>query len=247
MVKNDALFSYVAPGNIFAWMLMPLRYCIPLPQFVAVNRFVIKMTHFPLLFCIYFYERFLLAPGMYEPTDLVENPGRSRHRALSLDPNTRTALFSPNIRVREESVLGYQKDHALDEVFRRAPDMTTLRTQRRHERRKTQNAIRNWMNQNEGLAGTPQNYSTINSRPAQDWQRRFSMNRDRGSRRMRQLSEVRSAASDPADLLSNAAFPLAPAFFGPKPEPRERPEAKDLTDADGDDELVTNDEEEEDK
>ncbi|KAH8755910.1 hypothetical protein BGZ57DRAFT_772590 [Hyaloscypha finlandica] len=29
MVKNDALFSYVAPSNIFAWVLTPLRFLIP--------------------------------------------------------------------------------------------------------------------------------------------------------------------------------------------------------------------------
>ncbi len=70
MVKNDALFSYIAPGNIFAWAFMPLRYCMPMKQFVWLNRFVIKITHFPLLFCIYLYERFILAPSIYEPTDL---------------------------------------------------------------------------------------------------------------------------------------------------------------------------------
>ncbi|KAH6663014.1 hypothetical protein B0J14DRAFT_495308 [Halenospora varia] len=29
MVKNDALFSYVAPSNIFAWLLTPLRFFLP--------------------------------------------------------------------------------------------------------------------------------------------------------------------------------------------------------------------------
>src|SRR5688572_25376434 len=133
MAKNDALFSYVAPGNIFAWALMPLRYCMSLRQYVSLNRALIKITHFPLLFCIYFYEKCFLAPDMYEATDLVDKPRRGRHHAFS-DPASRSAFFSPSIRIREESVVGYQRDRALEEVFRRAPE---IRTQRRVERRKT--------------------------------------------------------------------------------------------------------------
>ncbi len=243
MVKNDALFSYVAPSNIFAWVLMPLRYCMPLRQFVALNRLVIKITHMPLLFSIYVYERLFLAPYMYEPTDLVENPGRSRQRAISIDPSTRSALFSPNIRVREESVAGFQKDQALEEVFQRTPDITTLRTQRRNERRKTQTAIRHWMDQNDGFADSPQHYSTIDSRAGNEWHRRLSVTRGRDGRRRRQMSEVRSTASDPADMLSNSAYTAAQRFYTDTSPPRPN-EVKDNTDADGDDEFVTNDEEE---
>ncbi|KAK0641606.1 hypothetical protein B0T16DRAFT_449019 [Cercophora newfieldiana] len=247
MVKNDALFSYIAPGNIFAWALMPLRYCMPLKQFVLLNRSVIKATHFPLLFCIYVYEKYYLAPSMYEPTDLVENPGRGRHRSFSFsDPTNRVALFSPSIRVREESVAGYQKDRALEEVFRRVPDIATLRTQRRNERRKTQNAIRSWMDQHDGGPHSPQNYSTIDSRMENEWQRRFSMSRDRPRRFPRQFSDVRSTASDPADFISDAPYPVGPELYRRDGISRRDygREVKDNTDGggDGDDELVTNDE-----
>jgi len=250
MVKNDALFSYIAPGNIFAWVLMPLRYCMPLKQFVLLNRSVIKATHFPLLFCIYVYEKYYLAPSMYEPTDLVENPGRGRHRSFSFsDPTNRAALFSPSIRVREESIAGYQKDRALEEVFRRVPDMATLRTQRRNERRKTQNAIRSWMDQHDGGFNSPQNYSTIDNRIENDWQRRFSMSRDRPRRFPRQFSDIRSAASDPADFISDAPYAIGPEFYRDGIARRDYArDVKDNTDGDGDgdDELVTNDEDEED-
>ena len=251
MVKNDALFSYVAPGNIFAWALMPLRYCMPLKTFVWLNRTVIKITHFPLLFGIYVYERYILAPSMYEPTDLVENPGRGRQRAISsIDPANRAALFSPSIRVREESEVGYQKDRALEEVFLRAPDIATLRTQRRNERRKTQNAIRTWMDQHDGGYASPQNYSTIDSRATgNDWHRRLSMSREqRMSRKFpRQYSDMRSAASDPAEFFSDAAYPIPPGFYNDGVARRDyATEMKENTDADGDDELVTNDEDEED-
>ena len=246
MVKNDALFSYVAPGNIFAWLLMPLRYFMPLHHFVWLNRLVIKATHFPLLFCIFFYERYWLASVMFEPTDLVENPGRDRPRTISFaDPASRTAVFSPNVRVREESVTGFQKDHALEEVFRRVPDITTLRTQRRTERRKTQNAIRNWMDQHEEV-GSPGNWASADGRSGgPDWSRRFSFNPDR-PHRLRQVSDVRSAASDPADLLSNSGLVPFPRMDSRRHRHHVMPELRDQTDADGDDELVTNDEEEED-
>ncbi|KAK3943845.1 hypothetical protein QBC46DRAFT_253252 [Diplogelasinospora grovesii] len=250
MVKNDSLFSYVAPGNIFAWALLPLRYFMPMKQYVWLNRSVIKATHFPLLFCIYVYERFLLAPSIYEPTDLVENPGRGRIRTISFaDPASRTAFFSPNIRVREESLVGYQKDRALEEVFRRTPDMAALRTQRRNERRKTQNAIRSWMDQNDGGFHSPQNYSTIDTRLADEWQRRLSISREPQRRFPRHVSDVRSTASDPADLISNAAHPLGFNFHNDGISRRDYAvEVKNNTDndADGDDELVTNDEDEED-
>lgn len=246
MVKNDALFSYIAPSNIFAWLLMPLRYCMTLKQFVWLNRTIIKITHFPVLFFIYLYERLWLAPSIFEPTDLIEHPNRGRERSFSLlDPTHRSHLFSPNLRVREESVAGFHKDRALEEVFRRGPGSASLRTQLRNERRKTQNAIRNWMDQHEDDAGSATNWPTLESRAVPVWQRRLSMGWDRPSN-LRNVSEVRSVASDPAELISN---------YGSRPVPRDtlknkfRPpvaDYKDQTDADGDDELVTNDEDEED-
>lgn len=236
MVKNDSLFSYIAPGNILAWMLMPLRYVMPLREFVGLNRLVIKLTHFPLLFCIFVYEKYILASNLYEPTDLVEHPGRTRTRAISFaDPASRTALFSPNVRAREESGVGLQKDRALDEVFRRAPD--TLRQQRNHERRKSQTAIRNWMDQND--------HDEEDGEPLTHWPT-VDSHLSAGSRlgrRLRQISDVRSAASDPADLMSNNGFQN-----GGYGSMRQQQEYKDHTDADadGDDELITNDDEDDD-
>jgi hypothetical protein len=209
-------------------------------QYVSLNRALIKITHSPLLFCIYFYEKCFLAPDMYEATDLVDNPRRGRHHAFS-DPASRSAFFSPSIRIREESVVGYQRDRALEEVFRRVPEM---RTQRRVERRKTQTEIRSWMEQHEP---SPQNYSTIDSRMGSDWQRRLSMNRDRPSRFPRHYSDIRSTASDPADFISDIPYSMAAAMFHDGIARRDYAvEAKDHTDADadGDDELVTNDEDE---
>ncbi|KAI1877040.1 uncharacterized protein JN550_001112 [Neoarthrinium moseri] len=235
MVKNDALFSYVAPGNIIAWMLTPLRYVMPMREFVRLNRTVIKLTHWPLLFCIYFYEKYFLASSIYEPTDLVENHGRSRGRLISFaDPASRTALYSPNIRMHEGSVVGQQKDQALAEVFLRAPDASTLRQQRRQERRKSQTAIRNWMDQSDQAGEPLSHWPTMDSRRSGN---------SRFTRRFRTISDVRSAASDPADLISNSGHPLANFRFDATPQDQHT-EDKDQTDADGDDELVTNDEDE---
>lgn len=249
MVKNDALFSYIAPSNIFAWLLMPLRYCMPLKQFVWLNRTVIKVTHFPVLFCIYLYERLWLAPTMFEPTDLIENPTRGRERNMSFaDPSNRTVIFSPNVRAREESVAGFHKDRALEEVFRRMPEASTLRTQRRNERHKAQTAIRNWMDQHveEGDGGSAANWPTMNSHTAREWQRRLSVGWDRPSN-LRQAAEVRSVASDPADLLSNVGgLPSITKRPFRSPAIPMAPDYKEHTDADGDDELVTNDEDEDD-
>ncbi|KAK1465408.1 integral membrane channel protein [Colletotrichum cuscutae] len=252
MVKNDALFSYVAPGNIFAWLLMPLRYCMPLKHFVKLNRTIIKVTHFPLLFFIFLYEKYWLAPSMYEPTDLVENHHHhGRDRTISFaDPASRSALFSPNVRVREESITGYQKDHALEEVFRRGPGLATLRNQRRNERKKTQHAVRNWMDRNDEEEPSPhlqlsqwptlENGST-SARP--DWHRRLSLSRELRTQRSRQISDVRSAASDPAEFVSQPA--IGSFFRNVVAAAKAKEEENQQTDADGDDELVTNDEEEE--
>lgn len=244
MVKNDSLFSYIAPANILAWVLTPLRYVMPIRQFVLLNRTVIKLTHWPILFLIFVYEKYFLASSIYEPTDLVEAAGRRKNRVFStVDPSGRgVSLFSPNIRTREESIAGFQKDKALDEVFRRQPDVNTIRTQRRQERRKTQTAIRNWMDQSDDIGEPLSHWPTIDSRQSHS-QRRMSMSRDL-PRRFRILSDVRSAASDPADLISNSGYPLARS--GRLDAQTRDHQSKDMTDADGDDELVTNDEDEDD-
>lgn len=223
---------------------MPLRYFMPLRHFVWLNRMVIKVTHCPILFCIFLYERLWLAPSMYEPTDLVEHSGHGNGRSISFaNPSSRTAMFSPSMRVREESVAGFQKDRALEEVFRRVPDNFTLKSQRRNERRKNQTAIRNWMEQHDERGAPPANWPTVDRRAVPGWQRRLSVGWDRPST-LRQVSDVRSVASDPADLISNSGAPFrAPRFSRSNTLP-EMPEYKDQTDADGDDELVTNDEDE---
>ena len=243
MVKNDALFSYVAPTNIFAWILTPLRFCLPFRVFIKTNRTVIKVTHFPLLFGIYAYERIFLARSVFEPTDLVENAGRDRRRVISFK-DVRPSLFSPNIRMRQESVAGFQKDKALDEVFRLAPKNDTLRNSRRSvERRQTHTVVRNWMDHQSGIASPPQEQDrAVVDRLEMRRQARNATLRRRGLGR--EISGARSVASDPADFMSHGGF-----YDNTQASENGLPHniTEDVigqTDADGDDELVTNDDDE---
>lgn len=242
MVKDQSLFSYVAPGNIFAWILMPLRYFMPLRHFVWLNRMIIKATHFPLLGVIFLYEKYVLAPSMYEPTDFVDNPGRGRTKSLSINPVGRQSLFSPTIRIREESVAGFQQDRALEEVFRRTPEFSTLRTHRMNERKRTQNAVRNWMDRNDAIPESPNQFGNIDGRTQQDWARKLSLGKE-GPPRRRHISEARSTASDPAELVSNIGFPTGNEGYFDAVDRRDHAERTILKDQDADDELVTNDDE----
>jgi hypothetical protein len=228
MVKNDDLFSYVAPSNIFAWVLTPLRFVIPFRLFIKVNRTVIKVTHFPLLFGIYSYERLFLARSVFAPTDLVENAGRGRSRGLSFH-DMKLALFSPSIRMRQESVAGFQKDRALEEVFRFTPRPETIRTTRKtSDRRQTHNVVNNWMDHHSGIASPPQEQdrSIVDRLETRRQARKASM-------KQRGFSVARSAASDPADFMSKGGFDD---YVEPNLE-----DGVGHTDADGDDELNTYD------
>ena len=240
MVKNDALFSYVAPSNIFAWILTPLRFCLPFQLFIKLNRTVIKITHFPLLFGIYAYEKIFLAREVFEPTDLIENMGRTRDRFVSFNEN-RMGLFSPSARLRQDSVAGFQKDTALDEVFRLAPRGDTLRNTRKTPgRSETHHNVSNWMDHQGGAASPPQEQdhsivSRLEMRRRARWESRRGISRE--------ISGTRSVASDPAELVSTGAFrDYLHRQQGELPDTENNIAGQ--SDADGDDELLTNDDDE---
>ena len=256
MVKSDALFSYIAPTNVIAWLLAPLRFVLPFRQFVRINRTVIKITHFLVLFVIFAYERLVLSGSIYELTDLVEQRGRQKGlevRAFE-PPGARLNIFSPKAnRLREPSVATFHKDKALDEVFRRPFRDNTIRTtQKSAERRKTSNVVNNWMQEMgpDGNASPPieQDRSVLDRLEA----RRLAHRRSQQVMRRRQLGRGRnfteatmSIVSDPEEFVPDAN--LSRAIL--------RREDSDLpsmsiddnqrqTDGDGDDELVTNEEDE---
>lgn len=160
MVKSDALFSYIAPTNILAWLITPLRFFIPFRQFVKLNRTVIKITHFPVLFTICLYEKTILSSSFFEPIDLVEYRTRSgKVLRARQDRESRFDAFnrSKRLLVREPSIATYQQDRILEEVFRQPfrhhpiPDVHASPD----GRRKT-NMVKDWMQKVEpGPANPP--------------------------------------------------------------------------------------------
>ncbi|KAK4693194.1 hypothetical protein P7C71_g4155, partial [Lecanoromycetidae sp. Uapishka_2] len=256
MVKSDALFSYVAPTNVIAWLLAPLRFVLPFRQFVRINRTMIKVTHFPILFIIFAYERLILRGSLYEPTDLVEQRGRQKGlevRAFEA-PGPRLNLFSPKVnRLREPSVATFQKDRALDEVFRRPFRDNTIRdTQKSTERRNTSNVVNSWMQEMgpNGTASPPveQDQVVLDKLEARRIARRRSqlVMRRRQLGRRRNFSEATmSHVSDPEDFVAGG-LTTTPLYRHQESELTNRSldDVRRQTDADGDDELITNDEDE---
>lgn len=254
MVKSDALFSYVAPTNVIAWLLAPFRFVLPFRQFVRINRTVIKVTHFPVLFLIYAYERTILRRSMFDATELVEQRGRQGLGVRAFDaPDAGLNIFSPKLnRLREPSVATFHKDRALAEVFRRPfRDNTIRNTHKSHERRKTSNVVNNWM-QNMGPDGTAsppveQDHSVVDRLEA----RRLAHRRSQQLARRRQPGLRRDTTEATMSIMSD---PEEFVGAGRQERPPRRREDSDLlnmsmddiprqTDADGDDELVTNDDE----
>lgn len=229
-VKSDALFSYVAPTNILQWMLAPLRYFLPFRQYVKINRTIIKITHLPLLFSILLYEKTILQPTAYDSIDLVDRNTRGRKAARM----TRLA--------RAPSIATFRQDRALEEVFRQPFDATIRSEHQSRDRRKTSNVVNTWMNK--------MNDDTVE--PPQEQDRHVvdrlegkggTLRRPRAFRRLRDISHrTISVASDPEDFATNVDF-LSP---GENPvavvSPSAREEPPHHTDGDGDDELHTNDE-----
>ena len=215
MVKSDALFSYIAPSNVVGWMLSPLRYIIPFRQYVKCNRTVIKVTHFPILFIIFSYERLILSKFTYDETDLIEKHARTESKPLAFGINKAPDVFSPGRRLlREPSVVSFRKDRALEEVFRRPFRGSTIQSTPQNmdtDRRKSSNVVDHWMQaaENEGGASPPleQPRSVVerleNRRPT--LRRAATADRAKFGRRSRDFSTAnRSMASDP-DIMSTIA------------------------------------------
>jgi hypothetical protein len=229
MVKSDALFSYVAPTNVISWILTPLRYIIPFRQYVKVNRTVIKVTHFPILFLIFTYEKTILSSSIVDSIDLIEARGRY---ADDLNHKPRRLL-------REPSVATHRQDRALDEVFRSKPFDDTMRTtQQSRERKKTTTVVNHWMS---SMGGGPVSPPQEQDRSIVDRleQRRLHRWKSPLSRPSRNFSHTRSVASDPEDFRTNIDI-LSPSTYAVKSHdvtPSNVVESTQQADADGDDEL----------
>jgi hypothetical protein len=252
MVKSDALFSYVAPTNLVAWVLSPLRYVMSFRHFVLLNRTVIKITHFPILLGIYLYERLFLRNSAFVPTELIELRGR---QIAGEDYRTNggglTMFKTRRSQVREPSVTTYYKDRALDEVFRRPfRDNSTRRPQKDFVRRSTNNVVNNWMRS----MG-----SDVTDSPPLEPNKTSVVGL--GSRRsIRRQSVVKRQASARNFTANTMSIASDPEIGGPERLKRPRVVRRDTSDlydmsmedvpegidadgdGDGDDELITNDE-----
>ncbi|KAI9801796.1 MAG: hypothetical protein M1825_003169 [Sarcosagium campestre] len=252
MVKSDALFSYIAPTNVIAWLLTPLRYVVSFRQYVRLNRLVIKITHVHILLAIYTYERIVLRAMAFEPMDLVEERGRSREAVQSpQQPGMNVGtLFSPASRLRQGSRAGFQKDRALEEVFSRPfKDSMKLRSSqlRTPARRNPSNLVATWMQgiASEGAADSPmeQDRSEVDrleirrpSGPAPS-KLRSSL---RGKGRI-VTDTTRSATSDPEDFAVSSQGPR-PRRLGEADLPSfDIGEVVEQPGAEGDDEPMTTD------
>ena len=119
LVKNEAIFTYLAPSNLLAWILHPLRYFMSFRKFVRLNRTVVKVTHFPLLAAIYLYERSLLRSPPYNTLEIP----RTKSQHITIDamkpPRDPNEIRSPAIHRlrRRDSINSSHQDRALDQVF----------------------------------------------------------------------------------------------------------------------------------
>ncbi|KAF4549071.1 putative ion transport protein [Elsinoe fawcettii] len=247
MVKSDALFSYIAPTNVLSWAVSPLRFIMPFRRFVKLNRTIIKVTHFPILFSIFAYERVILSRIAYVPEDLVDRNQPVRAKPVAF--GRPSALTSRGRRLREPSVVSFRKEQALDEVFRRPFKGETVRTTTREmesDRRKSSNVVDHWMQTvgQEGGASPPleQPRSVLdrleNRRPGF----RRAMTSDRIKGRRDYSTATRSVMSDPDERSFLAA--RRPKMIEEETDPDLSFESvPQETDAeDGDDELMTHDE-----
>ncbi|KAJ5497573.1 hypothetical protein N7463_009560 [Penicillium fimorum] len=244
MVKSDALFSYVAPTNVIAWLVTPFRYLMPFREYIRLNRTIIKITHLPILFTICLYEKTILSSRVVQPMDLIEitSPNDipaqpSRFRGFS----TRASVFR-----REPSVATYQKDRALEEVFRRPYSDDRIRgpPSTVHERQ-TNNVIKDWMQEiGSGPANGPDDGDSlvVDKHEMHPKRPKFPF-RARLAKQPRNFTETtRSVASNPEDRTSCVASPvIRPRRTRPSVSPTQKRQLSHHTDMEGDDELTSND------
>ncbi|CAG8381074.1 unnamed protein product [Penicillium salamii] len=248
MVKSDALFSYVAPTNVIAWLVAPFRYTMPFRDFIRLNRTIIKITHLPILFTICVYEKVILSGRVVQPMDLIESssPTDDINRAKQWPPSRLRGFSARASRlVREPSVATYQKDRALEEVFRRPyDDRTRGRPDTIHEHQ-TNNVIKDWMQEvGSGPVNGPDDDDSAVVGPLEMRLNRPSLPfKTRLVNRPRNFTETtRSVASNPEDRTSRVVSPVVrPRRSRPSISPDQRRQMSHHTDMEGDDELTSND------
>jgi len=252
LVKSDALFSYIPPTNVLSWIISPLRFIIPFRQFVKLNRTIIKLTHFPILFTIFVYERLILSRITDDFAEMADGSDNVSPKITPFRPNKHRDSFNGHVRrLREPSMVSHRKEQTLNEVFRRSYREETLRSKMKDSEqnpRKSSHAVANWVQNLDRQGGasppTEQPRSVLdrleNRRPLF----RKAMTTERFRPFKRDLSTAtRSVHSDPEDLSSRVRGRLQYKDNGNGLHIDHSLESiPQETEADGDDELATHDE-----
>lgn len=86
-VKSDALFSYQVPFNLIAFIVLkPASFILSPRSLHSLNVFLIKLTSFPILLLIHFYERFTIADHTF--------PSSTAHSLYSTMPRRKLGIRS---------------------------------------------------------------------------------------------------------------------------------------------------------
>jgi hypothetical protein len=199
LVKNEAIFTYLGPTNLIAWILYPLRYFMSFRRFVRINRTIVKVTHFPLLVAIYFYESTMLRNSIFMPADAItnHNTGLKSTMIAFQTPSEHNTAAAKKLR-RKGSVASHmtQQERILEEVFARP------------YKGADSSAVDSWMNN--VLASSPPTDIIGGRGTSRRRGRHFAGIRDYGSihsrRPQRDFSMTRSAHSDPTSAYDFSAI-----------------------------------------
>jgi hypothetical protein len=173
LVKNEAIFTYLAPTNLITWILHPLRFVISFRTFVKLNRTIVKITHLPLLAAIYLYETTMMRNSTFVPADAIRS-GRSK---LNNGGNAQ-GRFSENrmhSTVRrlqhKDSVGSQQQERVLEEVFAAPYRRVNVRTDRSEISGRPGESVASWImaasppTEVEGAFGGIRRIRNANKRP----------------------------------------------------------------------------------
>ena len=111
----------MAPTNLIAWTLNPLRYLMSVRGFVKLNRTVVKITHFPLLAAIYFSESTMMRRSKFavDATTGRNTSPVNRFKGLT-EASSLLGTVTRRISHRSSFISSsHQQERVLEEVFAR--------------------------------------------------------------------------------------------------------------------------------
>ncbi|KAF8242764.1 hypothetical protein K440DRAFT_95637 [Wilcoxina mikolae CBS 423.85] len=221
MVKNEAIFTYLAPMNLIAWILHPFRWVLPFRKFVRLNRTVVKITHLPFLAAIYLYERTMLRSSVVVPTDAITNhhPGSQSTLTAFKTPNEVLNPAARSIR-RKTSIASQQQEQVLEQVFAQPYRRGGTMQSDRSELDGKGSIVDSWMSNVLSASPPTENEGFVRGSRGHHRRDRGSNNRFGGIREqyssmsqrlpVRDFSMTRSTRSDPEDFVGATAMSKEP-------------------------------------